>query len=153
MISAVCVDASLILRMLVPGPMSDWALAILDEWERRDVLLTAPTLLGYEVTSSLRRLVHLGEITASEGEEAFKRFRAMGVRLSYRPGVLALSWRLAKRFDRPPAYDTAYLAHAELRKSELWTADEKLYNAVRRDLRWVRWLGEYHAPAGEGTRH
>ncbi|MDQ6693713.1 MAG: type II toxin-antitoxin system VapC family toxin, partial [Chloroflexota bacterium] len=49
---------------------------------------------------------------------------------------------LAKQFDRPRAYDTAYLAVAQMYGCELWTADEKLYNAVGGQLPWVRWLGD-----------
>jgi hypothetical protein len=33
------------------------------------------------------------------------------------------------------------LAYAE--QSENWTADRRLWNAVNRELNWVRWLDEY----------
>ena len=48
-----------------------------------------------------------------------------------------------QRFNLPRAYDTAYLALARLRNCEFWTADERLFNAVSRELDWVRWLGDY----------
>ena len=35
-----------------------------------------------------------------------------------------------------------YLALAEFQQCEFWTADERLWNSVKRDLRWVHWLGE-----------
>jgi predicted nucleic acid-binding protein len=28
---------------------------------------------------------------------------------------------------------------------ELWTADERLYNAVKDELPWVKWLGNYQS--------
>jgi predicted nucleic acid-binding protein len=36
-----------------------------------------------------------------------------------------------------------YLALAKLRGCEFWTTDERLYKAVRHDLTWVKWLGDF----------
>ena len=35
----------------------------------------------------------------------------------------------------------ANLALAQLRGCEFWTADERLYNAVSKELEWVKWVG------------
>jgi predicted nucleic acid-binding protein len=52
----------------------------------------------------------------------------------------------------PRAYDTAYLALAQLRNCEFWTADKRLFNAVSGELDWVRWLGDYaDAPSTTGA--
>ncbi len=40
------------------------------------------------------------------------------------------------RLNRAAAYDSFYLALAESLGCELWTADQRLHNAV--DLPWVR---------------
>jgi predicted nucleic acid-binding protein len=66
---------------------------------------------------------------------------------------LALSTRaleLADRFGLSATYDAHYLALAEREGCEYWTADERLWNSVRAQLGWVRWLGEYSA-AGSPT--
>lgn len=143
MSSLACLDASLIIRTLVPGPFTDRALALMGTWRRDDVPLIAPALLAFEVTSVLRRYVYLREISPSHGERAFDAFRKIDIRLSHRQGIFPLAWELAKRFDRPRAYDTAYLAHARLNDCEFWTADEKLYHAVEDELDWVKWIGDY----------
>ena len=141
--SPVCIDANLILWTLVPSPLSDQAEALLEKWQQEQVTLIAPALFAFEVTSSLRRLVYLEEITLAEGKEAFDRFLKIDVRLSHQRGIFPLAWCLAKRFNLPRAYDTAYLALAQLRNCELWTADKRLSNAVSKELDWVRWLGNY----------
>jgi predicted nucleic acid-binding protein len=141
--SAVCVDANLILRTLVAGPLSDQALSLLETWGREDTTLVAPALLAFEVTSTLRRFVYLKRISSDHGERAFGSFLRMNIRLSHQRGIFPLAWRLAQQFDRPRAYDTAYLAVAQLRGCEFWTADERLYNAVTQELGWVNWLGNY----------
>lgn len=141
--SSVCVDANLIVRTLIPGPLTENALAFLGALGREYSALIAPTLLAFEVTSTLRRLVFLEQITPAQGEEAFEGFLEMDIRLSHQRGIFPLAWQLAQQFNLPRAYDTAYLALAQLRNCEFWTADQRLFHAVRRELDWVRWLGDY----------
>jgi predicted nucleic acid-binding protein len=144
--SPVCIDANLIIRALTPGPFTGNVLALLAHWQQQQQDLIAPALLAFEVTSTLRRLVHLRELTPEEGEEAFRGFLRVRVRLTHRQSLFPLAWRLARQYQRPRAYDTAYLALAQLHQCEFWTADERLYNAVRHDLAWVKWVGEYPLP-------
>ena len=43
------------------------------------------------------------------------------------------------------AYDSHYLALAERKECELWTADMRLWHSTRGKLAWLRWLGDYSA--------
>jgi len=131
---------------LVPAAHSDEAARLLAIWRRDDVTLVAPALLAFEVTSVLRRLVHLAELTPDEGDAAFAAFLRLDIRLSHRRDLFPLAWQLAQAHSRPRAYDTAYVALAQLRGCELWTGDRRLFNAVSTALPWVRWVGD--APAG-----
>jgi predicted nucleic acid-binding protein len=54
---------------------------------------------------------------------------------------------LAHENKRPSTYDCHYLALAERYECELWTGDERLYNAVGAKLPWVKWIGETTTPA------
>jgi predicted nucleic acid-binding protein len=137
----ICIDASLVLRTLVPGAHSDRAAAMLRLWQDESVRLVAPALLAFEVTSVLRRLVHLGVLTTADGEDALEAFLRMEIRLTHRRDLFPLAWRLARELERPRAYDTAYLAVARLNGCDLWTADERLFDACRASLPWVRWIG------------
>lgn len=140
--SVVCVDASLMVRTLVPGSFTEQALALVATWRREQVMLVAPALLAFEVTATLRRYVHFQRIMPAQGEKAFEQFLQIDLRLSHRQRIFPLAWALAKQFHRPTAYDTVYLALAQLNHCDFWTADEKLYNAVRHALPWVKWIGE-----------
>lgn len=141
--SRVCVDASVIIPALVPHELSGKAEALLLEWQSDRIALVAPSLLGYEVASTVRRFVRFGLLPATAGEQAIAQWLEMPIRLSSRRRLFSLAFRLANQYDRPRAYDAAYLALAQLNDCEFWTADEKLYNAVRDELDWVRWLGNY----------
>jgi predicted nucleic acid-binding protein len=118
-------------------------LALLESWHREQTKLIGPALLAFEVTSTLRRYVYLQEVSAARGEEAFEKFLRLNIRLSHQQGIFPLAWKLAKDFNRSRAYDTAYLALAQLRGCDFWTADERLYNAVSHELEWVKWIGNY----------
>lgn len=141
--SSVCVDANLIVRTLIPGPLTENALSFLGALGREYSALVAPALLAFEVTSTLRRLVFLEQITPTQGEEAFESFLEMDIRLSHQRSIFPLAWQLAKQFNLPRAYDSAYLALAQLRNCEFWTGDERLYHTVGQELDWVKWLGDY----------
>lgn len=99
--------------------------------------LVAPTLLAFEITSTLHRLVHLREITLEAGDAAFQQFLSLPIHLYYRQEILPIAWLFAKQFNRPRAYDTAYLAVAQMHNCEFWTGDKRLYNAVHNQLPWV----------------
>jgi predicted nucleic acid-binding protein len=43
---------------------------------------------------------------------------------------------------RCSAYDAGYLSLAEVEGATLITSDEGLYNVVKKDLKWVKWLGD-----------
>ncbi len=141
--SLICVDANVVIWSLVPSPLSDKAEELLEEASARQITLIAPALLAYEVVSVLRRLVYLNALTSEEGEEAFSTFLQLPIRLSQRKGIIPLARQLAKQLNRPRAYDTSYLAVAQMYDCVLWTADEKLYNAVEAKLPWVKWLRDY----------
>ena len=136
----VCVDANLFIRALVGGKFSAQADELLRHWNREGIILIAPHLLVFEVVSTLRRLVFLEEITPQEGVEAFENFLTFDIRLFYRTEVISMAWPYAQQFNRPRAYDTAYLAVAHLNECEFWTADRRLYRAVSDSLPWVNCL-------------
>ena len=106
-------------------------------------LLHRLSLFAFEVTSTLRRLIYLNEITDSEGEAAFQKFLQIPVGLSHRQAIFPMSWKLAQELKHSRTYDTAYLALAQLRKCDFWTADERLFNGIKDRFPWVKWIGNY----------
>lgn len=140
--STVCIDANLVVNALTPGPYSIQAINLIDLWGRQQITLLAPSLLGFEVTSALRRMVYQKVIYPEHGESAFTAFRQLAIRYSSRGEIFRQAWRLAKELDRPRAYDTAYLAVARLYQCDFWTADERLFNVAHPVYPWVRWITE-----------
>lgn len=143
--SQVCVDATLALKLLFAEKDSSKAQHLWDTWVDADVEIVAPSLFAFEGTSVICSRMHRGLVLPEEAELMFKAFHLLGVRLLCPDGLHQKAWELAKRFTRPQAYDSHYLALAEILGLELWMADERLYNVVKSDLSWVKWLGDYRA--------
>ena len=139
--SKICVDASLTLKLVLPESDSDLAQTQWQEWIGAAVEIIAPDLLIYETTSVLRNRVYRREVTQSEADEALRILTSLDIAY-HQPGAIRQStWELARRFNRPTAYDAFYLALAQEEGSPLWTGDKRLYNAVKDQLKWVHALG------------
>jgi predicted nucleic acid-binding protein len=132
-------DASVILAAFFPDENQAQAQALLRDHVAGHMRLAAPDLLLYEVTNAVLIAVRRGRIADEDAEAILSAFEGLGIELC------PVAWRemlpLARRFDRS-AYDAAYLALAEARDEPLVTADLRLYNAVRGELDWVRWIGD-----------
>lgn len=77
----------------------------------------------------------------AQGEKAFEQFLQIDLRLSHRRRIFPWPGHWPSSFTANGT-DTVYLALAQLNHCDFWTADEKLYNAVRHALPWVKWIGE-----------
>lgn len=135
----VCVDASLVLHLLLPDERGGGVEAQWQAWALTDTEVIGPPLMYAEVTSVIRLRVVTGRLTADEGEEVFAAFNALGITRVDRDDLHLRAWSLAKQYQTRRAYDMMYLALAQLEDLELWTGDERLVNTIGgRDTR-VRW--------------
>jgi len=141
--SLVCVDANLTLKLVLQESDSDLTLSLWEAWGRQQVMVIAPYLWAYEVTSVIRNQIHRGRLSLELGFEAFTAIHQLPVQLLQPDELHQRAWELAHRFDRPAAYDAHYLALAEMTGCPFWTADQRLFNVVGNELDWVFWLGDY----------
>jgi predicted nucleic acid-binding protein len=134
------IDASLVLKALLPNPETRICQAVLADLQ--DVILAAPALWLYEITSAAAKAVYFNQLTPLEAQTVVRQALGLDVQLippDKTQAGLALEWTL--RLKRGAAYDSFYLAIAEALQAELWTADRRLVNALG-DQRpgWVRWI-------------
>ncbi|MEJ5309659.1 MAG: type II toxin-antitoxin system VapC family toxin [Anaerolineae bacterium] len=139
----ICIDAGILIKQIVPEEYSDraaalWEHAIEAEWE-----IVAPALFWFEVTAVLRKKVYRRTLTPAEGELALNTALEANVQIISLPDLHRRAWQLADSFQQPTAYDTHYLALAETLQCDFWTADKRLYSAVKDAAPWVKWLGEF----------
>jgi len=124
-------------------PDSDLAESLWLSWLQNGIRPTAPGLFRFEITAVIRKAVYQGRASTEEGRQALQKALAFTVTIFTPAGLHESAWELATRFNRPTAYDAHYLALAEMLGCEFWTADRRLYNAVKEELPWVKWLSDF----------
>ena len=140
--AGVVVDASILLKLLLPEEGSEAVRRLWGQWVERDTEIVAPFLVAYEVGSVLRNKIFRKELPPEAGEAAFVAFRSLEVLLLHPDGIEEKVWELAKRWNLPTSYDAAYLALAEMLEYELWTADKRLAAALRRKVSRLHVIAE-----------
>jgi predicted nucleic acid-binding protein len=138
----VVVDSGIFIATVLPESISPQANYLIAKWEREQTHFHAPTLLKYEMVAVSRKAVHRGRLTVAEGEKAMDILLQYNVILHFDIELLRRSYALATELNRPTAYDMQYLALAIRLGSAFWTADERLFNAVKTKYAFVRWLGD-----------
>jgi predicted nucleic acid-binding protein len=129
---SVCPDASFVLAWFVPTRRSA---AVSDVWRqllRRGDQLIAPPLLYAEVTSVLRRYAATGALTAADTLAAVRHLFRIPISTVHKQLLYERALELAERLGQHKAYDSQYVATADLEGCALFTLDEGLYNSARR---------------------
>lgn len=138
--TAIVVDASVVVKWLVPEVHSDAAVSVL----AADSELQAPELLLAEVGNILWKKHRAKELSGEEADLALLALAAAPVTLHPHKPLLAAAFQIARAHDRT-VYDSLYLALARSLDGTFLTADERLVNALRgSELEAnVEWLGDF----------
>ena len=136
------IDASVVLKWyLADEQYSEKALGLLEKYVSDKLDILAPSLLDYEVINGLVIASRRGRIEEGQLLTAIDGFVGLGIKLKnlsmFSPHVL----HYCKVYNRS-VYDASYLALAEDEGIPFITSDQGIYNAVRKDIQWVKWLGD-----------
>jgi len=143
MSGVVVVDASFALKWVISEDYTDVAETLLNTWESEGRDIIAPNLFAYEVTNILYRKMRAkgSKFTYDEAYSGLERLFSIGVILRFSKEMSKNAMKLADKYKLPATYDAHYLALASHENCEFWTADAKLWRAVKADLDWVHCLG------------
>lgn len=138
----VVIDASVVLKWyLADEKYGHAALGLLEDYLSDEVDILAPSILEYEVINGLIIAQKRGRIKEKMILQAIEGFVNLEISIRdlhlFYPKVLHFC-----RIFRLSAYDASYLALADEEGISLVTADQGLYNIVKKELKWVKWLGE-----------
>lgn len=148
---AVVVDASLTVSRLLLERFTDQARAFFHHNLQAHRPILAPPHFPSEVANAIyQRMRGRREpryhITEAEAEQALQTFLVLPIQPISPDGLYQQAFTLAKTQATTTIYDSLYVTLARILTAELWTADERLYNAVRPDASWVRFIGDYQVP-------
>lgn len=139
--SMICIDASVVVRMLIASEAESAGLwAQWDVWEAAGQTFAAPSLMRYEVTAAFYRYQRAGQLSAESTQQLLAAALAFPVVYYGDVELHSIALALATEHHLPAAYDAHYLALAQRLGSELWTLDARLVRAVGEKLPWVRLL-------------
>ena len=142
MVSGVVVDASLAVPWVVAEVHSPQARALLIDWELQGVSRLVPALFASETATAILRCVRRGAVDPAVAPSFLAGLlRAVTVRSDDRL-VAGRALRIAQQLGLGKAYDSLYAALAEREGCELWTGDERFYNAAHPVFTWIHWVGE-----------
>jgi len=140
----VVIDANLGVGLVCLTPYSAGCRERMEQWLRGGTRLAVPSLWDYEMATAMHRLwaqkvLSREEVTA--GLELI--FRLYLERVPPDPRLLTASLDWAERLGQSKAYDAQYAALAERLGAELWSADQRLVNALKEQgVSWAHWVGE-----------
>lgn len=132
------VDANIAVNTVLG--MTDDLLAFWEKADREQITPCAPRLWISEITSTIRFWVSQKELTQDEAEDALRTIHGLRFEIIDEDEELSLrALDLAGKLGQSKAYDAFYLALAEKLTAEFWTADTRLANRCRKDLKlnWV----------------
>jgi predicted nucleic acid-binding protein len=136
--SPICIDASIIIRLLVGGEGAEQVSTLWREWKTNDHQLVAPSLMPYEVANVLHQYVRHGALQPAEADEALQIALSLNIQLYRETALHTQAARLARELELPATYDAHYLALAQQIGAVFWTADQRLLQMVAHKLDFLR---------------
>ena len=118
------------------------ATVLLKDFVEGKIELITSTLFPYEIISAINVAINRKRIKEEAGYRAINYITSLGIELRSFDDLIEPTFRMARQYGLSP-YDCAYMALAEKEKSDFYTGDEKLFNAVKNRLSWVKWIGDY----------
>src|SRR5918995_2153278 len=123
----VVLDASALVELVIEGEHRAGADEVLDRY-RSGVVLISAAHGPIESASAIRRMSHLGALSADDARQAIDWLVELNVVLDAPAPRMRRVWALR---DRMSAYDAAYAAAAEALDTALITTDARLLGACR----------------------
>ncbi|MBI5207860.1 MAG: type II toxin-antitoxin system VapC family toxin [Candidatus Firestonebacteria bacterium] len=138
----IVLDASIVLKWYLDDEeFGQKAINLLTQYISNEIDIYAPSLLGYELINGLIIAKKRGRIEENIIHEAFDGFLKLNLKLkdnsTYFPKII----HYCKTYNCS-AYDASYLSLAVEEGLYLITADKPLYNTVKKDLKFIKWIGE-----------
>lgn len=138
----VVIDASVVLKWyLADEEYGQKAIGLLEKYISNELDFLAPSLLEYEVMNGLVIAQKRGRVDKEKIVAAIDGFINLEIKLKN----ISSSYTNVLHYCTVytcSVYDASYLAVSEKEGISLITADERLYHMVKKDLKWIKWIGD-----------
>jgi predicted nucleic acid-binding protein len=135
-------DASVVLKWyLVDEEYGQNALNLLDKYMSSGWEFLAPSLLEFEVVNGLTLAQKRGRLKEEVLGGAMEGFVQLDLKLVNLSHFYPKVFHYCKLYGCS-AHDASYLGLADAEGIALITGDKKLYDMVKKNIRWIKWIGD-----------
>ena len=131
-------DASVALRWVLKDEKEPRVDALLHQWAVSKTDILVPPLFLSEIINALYLSVKRQRLHEDEAKLALQTIMQVGTRVLEPPELYLRSLELAIYYGTTNAYDTIYMALAEIEDCEFWTSDERLAKSLRLVPSWFK---------------
>lgn len=135
--SRVAIDASFLLKILLPEDKSERAEELWKGWIEDSIKVIAPTLIVFEVSSVLRNKIYRGILENGDARELINQIKSLDMTLVYTEELLDSALEIGSILNAPSLYDSFYIALSKFLDIPLWTSDIKLYNSAKEKFPFI----------------
>ena len=142
---AVAVDASVAVKWVVAEQFTDRAQALLNDSVRAGRPIVTPPHFSGEVINAIyrQRRRMMQPLSQERAEAAVRTFLAYPTQILTPTDLYWQAYTFAETHNLSTVYDSLYVVLAQITNTDLWTADQRLLNALGSRAPWVRFIGGY----------
>lgn len=126
------IDASVAFKLVVDEQDTPAAKALVLSLSRAGVSMIAPPFFPYEIVNGLHHQVVDGRLTPAAAIACFYNLEPFRIHLTTATDLHERALILADQLGQGSAYDSHYLALAQARDCDFWTADHRFFRAIQR---------------------
>lgn len=142
-VTEICLDANVLISRLTPESHSKECRRILDFIEENNIVLYAPALIVFEVTSTFYRKVLQKEWSLEEAYKGLDFFSQLPLLLQWQSYLMKKASLFAHQMNFKNTYDCSYLSVAEARQMPLVTLDQDFYKKAKKVYKHVYLVNEF----------
>ncbi len=128
--SEICVDSSVLVKLAISEEHSDRVAEVWDGWAASGTRVLAPSLVWYELTSTVRKRHQRGSLIDEEANAALDLLLGLPLVGVTGEELHRTAYSIAARLGELVTYDSHYLAVATLSSCALWTADQRMHDSA-----------------------
>jgi predicted nucleic acid-binding protein len=142
-ITPLVLDCSLVVKwQLREEEYANEAIELFHDWQSGAVDVHSIDLLPSEIGSVFLRALRRGRLTEPQARLRLQHLLAIPYQLHPSPPLVLRALEIAYEHNQR-IYDCFCAALAERESMALWTADERLYNALMAHFAFVRFIADY----------
>ena len=135
----ICVDASLVIKVLALEKGSQQAATLFNTWRQANHQLMGPSLLDYEVSNAIHKKLLSGEIEHKRLYNVYSLYSQLNLIILHQTHLLPEILPATASLEQKAIYDSSYLILAKQQDIDLITADYRFYRAAHPSFPFVKY--------------